>query len=195
MTLLTYFCDMEMNVNWDDWKDLGVELLKDDDEKEASVRSHKKIRRPSLLWEIACDYFQHIDENPWTDIDYKGKDNLRVKYDRKMPYTWQGLNMWLMKYKILTDLDHYRNNTQGLYDNFRGVCELIKKCIYEQKSSGATSGFFNVAIIKAELGLADKVESRVEATVKQEIDYSQLSESALNEIAKQLDKKPKEGNV
>ena len=179
---------MEHNVNWDEWKKLSTDLFGEDDKAEASIDSRKKISRPSLLWEIACDYFKHIDDNPWPDVDYRGKDADMVTYLRKMPYTWAGLNFYLAKHRIVADLDDYRLNTAGLYTNYLGVTKLIKQVMYEQKSSGATSGFFNANIIKAELGLIDRVESKIEAKVSQTVDYSKLSESALNEIAKQLNK-------
>ena len=53
------------------------------------------------------------------------------------------------------------------YKDFSQVITRIGKIIYDQKFSGAASGFFNANIIARDLGLADKKE--IDADVKQEI--------------------------
>ena len=119
----------------------------------------KLFESPELLWESACEYFEWCDENPFIQIDFKGKDADKVEIPRMRPYTWGGLEVYL-------EIESLRNyKTQEGYEDFLQVITRIEKIIYDQKFSGAASGFFNANIISRDLGLADKKE--IEAKIEQ----------------------------
>jgi hypothetical protein len=50
---------------------------------------------PQKLWESACEYFQHCDDNPLIEIDYKGGFATKVEIPRPRAYTMQGLCLYL----------------------------------------------------------------------------------------------------
>lgn len=138
----------------------------------------KLFESPELLWESACEYFEWCDENPFIQIDFKGKDADKVEIPRMRPYTWDGLETFLE----IESLRDYKTNED--YKDFSQVITRIGKIIYDQKFSGAASGFFNASIIARDLGLADKkeIDADVKQEIKSDIDYSKLSDETLKEL-------------
>lgn len=138
----------------------------------------KLFESPELLWESACEYFEWCDENPFIQIDFKGKDADKVEIPRMRPYTWDGLETFLE----IESLRDYKTNED--YKDFSQVITRIGKIIYDQKFSGAASGFFNANIIARDLGLADKkeIDADVKQEIKSDIDYSKLSDETLKEL-------------
>lgn len=138
----------------------------------------KLFESPDLLWESACEYFEWCDENPFIQIDFKGKDADKVEITRMRPYTWDGLETFLE----IESLRDYKTNED--YKDFSQVITRIGKIIYDQKFSGAASGFFNASIIARDLGLADKkeIDADVKQEIKSDIDYSKLSDETLKEL-------------
>ena len=130
---------------------------------------------PQLMWEAACEYFTWCDKHPFYVVEQikqpdKGYyDSKRQKYvtppktiklPKMRPYTMQGLCFYLgcnTKY-----FNHFESSLRGkgkddgpLEDNFSDTIARIKETIYDQKFSGAASGFFNASIIARDLGLRD----------------------------------------
>ncbi|QCW20347.1 DNA packaging protein [Flavobacterium phage FPSV-S1] len=126
----------------------------------------KAFESPEELLKHFVAYCQDVDDNPWIKIDFKGKDADKVEIPMQKPYTWKGFNNYLFFNGLITDLDDYKQNKNGTYDEFSGIIKRIDEIIYDQKMTGATVGAFNSTIIARELGLADKKE--VAATVLQE---------------------------
>lgn len=106
-----------------------------------------------LLWEAACDYFRWCDENPLIEIDYVGKDAVRVEKPKMRAYTMGGLCIYLDCGK-----DYFRQFKEKANPDFSGVITRIEEVIREQKFVGAAAGFLNANIISRDLGLADKQE-------------------------------------
>ena len=125
----------------------------------------KLFSSPEELWNAACDYFKDCEENPFIEIkpmvvsagNNTGSSVEMVPVPKIRPFTWDGLEIFL----DIDRLRHYKTDTN--YQDFLPVIERIGKIIYNQKFSGAASGFFNANIIARDLGLADKkdVEKRV----------------------------------
>lgn len=111
---------------------------------------------PKKLWESACEYFQYIDDNPEIAIDFRGKDATEVDLPKKQPYTIHGLciylNVGLAYFRQFKNSDNFKKN------GFSTIYARIEEVIYDQKFSGAASGFFNYNIIARDLGLVDKKE-------------------------------------
>ena len=168
---------------WEYMKKVGVKAL-----KAIKTGRPKKIESPEKLWDYACEYFAEIDSTPFQKQDFiRGGESagMKVHLDNIRPYSWAGFETHLIKHGIIYKLDNYRSNTNGAYEEFRDVVAGIDKVMFDNKFEGATVGAFNSSIIARDLQLAEVTKSEVKASIKNEIDYSQLSEEALAEIAKQ----------
>lgn len=131
---------------------------------------------PTLLWEAACEYFQWCTDNPIVDPrSFGGKQAIQ------RPFTMQGLCLFL---DCSTGYFRTFKATQDQKEDFLAIILRIEETIYQQKFENAAIGVYNQNIIARDLGLVEKTESKVAAKIDtEEIDYTQLSESALEEIA------------
>lgn len=145
----------------------------------------KKLKSPKHLWDLACEYFKSVDDNPFKKNDFiKGGEfaGVIVKLDQMKPYTWVGLENYLFEKDIIADLNDYELNTDRNYDEYQPVIRAIKKVIWEQSYSGAASNVFNANIIARQLGLIDQSLSKVEMSGA--VDYSKMSPELLEELAR-----------
>lgn len=144
----------------------------------------KIFATPDLLLEAAIEYFQWCDSHPLIEIDFKGKDADRVEIPKMRAYTLHGLCIYLgVNTGYFRDFrDTIKSKSTQLDKDFSSVIAHIEETIYEQKFVGAAAGFLNPNIIARDLGLAEKTESKIDHTLTQALDYSQLSDEALKEI-------------
>lgn len=168
---------------WDYMSKIGVKAI-----KASKAGRPKKIESPEKMWEYACQYFDEVDGTPFKKQDFiRGGTSAgtKVQLDNIRPYSWAGFETYLIKHGIIYKLDHYRANTNDAYEEFRDIVSRIDKVMFDNKFEGATVGAFNASIIARDLQLAEITKSEVTAKVKNEVDYSQLSDEALAELAKQ----------
>ncbi|MCP4764347.1 MAG: DNA packaging protein, partial [archaeon] len=59
--------------------------------KRATHGRDKIFQTPEMFWECSCEYFQHVDENPYLEQNWVGKDGNEVLKNIIKPYTLQGL--------------------------------------------------------------------------------------------------------
>lgn len=118
--------------------------------------------------------------NEWLKIQYVGKEGERVTDAQKVPMTLEGFERYC--YDNHGCVSQYFDNKDGYYTDFVAICTRIRKEIRENQIIGGLLGFYNPSITQRLNGLADKTESKVEATIEN-IDYSKLSDAALQEIA------------
>jgi len=130
----------------------------------------KIFESPETLWEEAKKYFEWCDENPFQEVEQrkgniiiqKGADassidiSPTVELPKMRAYTWEGLEIFL----DVESLREYKTNPT--YKDFSQVITRISKIIYNQKFSGAASGFFNPNIIARDLGLRDQSDIKHE---------------------------------
>lgn len=126
----------------------------------------KLFASPELMWEAACEYFQWCEDNPFTKAEakvvngYKETGSVEIaELPYMRPFTLEGLCSYLDCGTA------YFRNFDPPNEDFRSVVTRIKETIYNQKFSGAASGFFNANIIARDLGLADKKD--IDKTVRQ----------------------------
>lgn len=119
---------------------------------------------PELMWEAACDYFEWCDGNPFMESEAKVVSNGNgegssveiVEVPRMRPYTLHGLCLYL---DCTTNyFKEFKKQGRSKIEDFMPVIEKIEEVIYNQKFSGAASGFLNANIISRDLGLIDKKE-------------------------------------
>lgn len=125
----------------------------------------KLFESPELLWQAACEYFQWCENNPFTKSeaktvnigDYQSQIEI-AKIPMMRPFTIQGLSSYLdCNTQYLAQFEaSLKEKNDALSKDFTLVITRIREAIYNQKFSGAASGFFNANIIARDLGLADK---------------------------------------
>lgn len=119
---------------------------------------------PEILWEACAEYFETCDENPFIKQEAKtvniGNYQSEIAIaDMKVmrPYTIQGLCRYLN-----ANTQYFNQFEDSLKDKederskgFSLILTRVREIIYEQKFSGAASGFFNAMIISRDLSLKD----------------------------------------
>lgn len=121
----------------------------------------KLFESPELMWEAACEYFQWCEDNPFYKSEakvvqggYKEPGSVEIAQLPYMrPFTIQGLCAYLD-----CNSKYFNDFRDAKHEGFSEVLTRITETIYNQKFSGAASGFFNANIIARDLGLADKKE-------------------------------------
>lgn len=116
----------------------------------------KLFASPELLWEAACEYFEWCEEHPFHETKAMavsqgmnaGSEIELIEIPIKRPFTLHGLCLYMD-----CGTAYFRQ-----FKDFPTVIAKIEQTIYDQKFSGAASGFFNANIIARDLGLADKSE-------------------------------------
>lgn len=139
----------------------------------------KLFASPELLWKAATEYFQATDKRKWVKKDWVGKDAYEVERETETPYTLSGLCLYLGCHRA-----YFHDFKKTCSDDFSDVITRIEDIIYTQKFEGATVGVFNANIIARDLGLVDKSDVTTKGEKITTIDYSKLSDGALEEIAK-----------
>ena len=130
----------------------------------------KIFATPEIMWEAACEYFKWCDENPFQEATYQkhktSRDTEKVELlnlPKLRAYTLQGLCLYLdvnTVYFNKFEEERKKENTD-LANDFCKVITRIRETIYDQKFSGAASGFFNANIISRDLGLVDKQQNEI----------------------------------
>jgi hypothetical protein len=139
----------------------------------------KNIKTPQHLWELACDYFTHVDNTPVLKFEQK-KGNTQFPHGQKLttkqilaisnqtvqlpyqrPYTWDGFENYLFLKGVLAKLDDYKANKEGRYSDFTDIIARIDSVIFNNKYTGAAVGLFDPRIVSRDLGLVDKRETTV----------------------------------
>lgn len=127
----------------------------------------KLFETPELMWEAACEYFQWCEDNPFYKSEakvvnggYKEPGSVEIaELPYLRPFTLQGLCLYMDCNTVY--FNHFETQLRKEdphYEGFMQILTRIRETIYNQKFSGAASGFFNANIIARDLGLADKKE-------------------------------------
>lgn len=155
----------------------------------------KLFDSPELLWEEAVKYFQWCVDNPLIEIDYRGKDAVKVELPKMQAFTWSGLEYYLdINLRRYRDAMNDSPNSGGSHDDFVQVVSRINNVIYNQKFTGAAAGFLKESIIARDLGLTDKSEIRqLNVSQTEYIDVTYLSDETLNELNNAAEAKRLEG--
>ena len=112
------------------------------------------------MWNAAVEYFQWCEDNPLIEVDFRGKEMQEVQLPKMRPFTFQGLCRYLdcnILYFNQFEARIKDEKTQEAND-LSLVITRIRETIYEQKFTGAASGFLNPNIIARDLGLTDKTD-------------------------------------
>lgn len=106
---------------------------------------------PDDLWEAACEYFQHVDDNPLEEakiFNFQGEivegtvAKMRVKTETALC--------------LFLDISCVTFRNYKAKEAFLEVTKKIEAVIYSNKFEGASAGLLNPNIIARDLGLTDK---------------------------------------
>lgn len=135
----------------------------------------KNIRNSKHLWQLACDYFADSDSRP-IEVYEQRRGKITVIADseneeafnkaasslvaipRKRAYSWMGFEAYLSEQNILQNLEDYRYNKEGRYDEFAGVIRAIEQIMRAQNFEGVNADEFNPSIMARYLNLVDRQE-------------------------------------
>jgi len=136
----------------------------------------KLFATPDLMWEAACQYFEWCEQNPLLEeqlikrkISRDEEEVDRYQCNKMRAFTIQGLCLYLDCNVVF--FNHFEDSLKGKSDDiskdFSQVISRIREIIYQQKFTGAASGFFNANIIARDLRLheVDK-ESDIEIVIR-----------------------------
>lgn len=122
----------------------------------------KLFATPQLMWEAACEYFEWCIAHPLYEVKPmtisgglgSGSSIEKVKVPHTRVFTMQGLCRYLGC--NTSYFAEFKRNLKKEDVDFSAVIQQIEETVYEQKFSGAASGFFNANLISRDLGLKDQ---------------------------------------
>ncbi len=127
----------------------------------------KYIETPERLWELFEEYVKHEANNPMYKTEYVGKDGNEVQTKLNVPIMFEGFECYLADRQIINDLGDYSKNDDNRYEAYAPIITRIRKNCFVQNFKGASVGLFNANLIAKKLGLIEKVEQKIDATVSQ----------------------------
>lgn len=156
----------------------GDHLFKEGNQlwKRRSKHGRDKIfATPAIMWEAACEYFEHCVNNPFEEEDFVRGGEMagsKVHLNRMRPFTIHGLCLFMhVNTKYFNDFEYrIEEKEDRLSKDFSEVITQIRETIHDQKFSGAAAGFFKENIIARDLGLTDKKDLSVKGVT---IDFSE----------------------
>lgn len=113
----------------------------------------KLIETPEKLYEYFEEYKEYIKTNPRT-IDKALQSGKIAKETLRVPLTMDGFEVFCFQ-KGFT-VEHYFRNTNSAYEDYCGICNIIKKEIRSDQIEGGMVGQYNSSITQRLNGLIEK---------------------------------------
>jgi hypothetical protein len=125
------------------------------------TRIFKEPKELQQAWE---EYKEHlkIEALQWVKIQYVGKEGQRMEDAFKLPYTFDGFNVFC--YNKFGVIRQYFLNQDNLYDDFITICSHIKEEIRANQITGGLLGIYNPSITQRLNSLVEKVQTDVSVT-------------------------------
>jgi hypothetical protein len=127
----------------------------------------KLIKTPEALYELFQTYKTWVINNPITIEDYVGKDAHLVTRNKPRPLSVAGFQVYC--YNNASDVHHYFENTEGRYEDYGGICRVIKREVRQNQIDGGMAGIFNPSITQRLNGLTDKQEIKTDQPTEMKI--------------------------
>lgn len=131
----------------------------------------KLFKSPELLWKAACEYFEWCENNPLIEVKgfaFQGVVTMK-EFPKMRAMTIGGLCLYLD-----CTPDYFRafkNQERKNKADFIPIINKIEQTIYNQKFEGAAADLLNANIIARDLGLADKTEIDMAATITETTNF------------------------
>ena len=113
----------------------------------------KLIETPEKLYDYFEEYKEYIKTNPRT-IDKALQSGKIAKETLRVPLTMDAFEIFCFQ-KGFT-VEHYFRNTNGAYEDYCGICNIIKKEIRADQIEGGMVGQYNSSITQRLNGLIEK---------------------------------------
>lgn len=118
----------------------------------------KKLANPEALYKWYVSYMSDINIHAIFTADWVGKDAKKIHRQHFRPPTWKGFEAYLFRNGVLTNLDDYRSNKNGSYNDFADICRALENDLFDIKFTGAALNLWDSRIIAKELHLAEAIE-------------------------------------
>lgn len=120
-----------------------------------------KIEEPETFVEKAIEYFQNLEENQLSEIDFRGKDATEVSLPKVRIPTKDDFALFcgFCEWKSIED---YKSRSE----DFAQVVTRVEKAIQTSQLQYASAGFAKENIISRLLGLADRQQIDIPKKIK-----------------------------
>ena len=138
----------------------------------------KLIETPEKLYSYFEEYKQYIKTNPRT-IDKALQSGKIAKETLRVPLTMDGFEVFCFQ-KGFT-VEHYFRNTNLAYDDYCGICSIIKKEIRSDQIEGGMVGQYNPSITQRLNNLTEKTDITTDGKGINEIKVNIIKPNNTNE--------------
>lgn len=123
------------------------------------------VLTPDVLWALACEYFQGAGQDVMIKKDFirSGESaGMIVDMPTERPFSWTSFELYVLYKGVRRSIQDIRLNRENQYNEFIPVIQQIDAVIYQQKFDGAAIGGYNPQLIIRDLGLAEKVDAKLQ---------------------------------
>ncbi len=138
----------------------------------------KLIETPEKLYSYFEEYKEYIKTNPRT-IDKALQSGKIAKETLRVPLTMDGFEVFCFQ-KGFT-VEHYFRNTNLAYDDYCGICSIIKKEIRSDQIEGGMVGQYNPSITQRLNNLTEKTDITTDGKGINEIKVNIIKPIDINE--------------
>ena len=138
----------------------------------------KLIETPEKLYSYFEEYKEYIKTNPRT-IDKALQSGKIAKETLRVPLTMDGFEVFCFQ-KGFT-VEHYFRNTNLAYDDYCGICSIIKKEIRSDQIEGGMVGQYNPSITQRLNNLTEKTDITTDGKGINEIKVNIIKPNNTNE--------------
>jgi hypothetical protein len=138
----------------------------------------KLIETPEKLYSYFEEYKEYIKTNPRT-IDKALQSGKIAKETLRVPLTMDGFEVFCFQ-KGFT-VEHYFRNTNLAYDDYCGICSIIKKEIRSDQIEGGMVGQYNPSITQRLNNLTEKTDITTDGKGINEIKVNIIKPNNKNE--------------
>lgn len=132
--------------------------------KAGRPKGTKNIQTPEQMWQLFQEYAEHTKKNPIKVKDWVGGMGKPIIREKEKPLTLEGFELYIWEKGIAEGVEQYFSNREGRYQDFVGICSLIRKKIRQDQIAGGMAGIYNPSITQRLNGLVEKTENKHDVT-------------------------------
>lgn len=126
--------------------------------KNGNVHPSRIFRDPDEL-ERAFELYKEnlkVEAAEWVKVQYVGKEAQRMEDSYKLPYSLDDFQVFC--HKNFGNVHQYFENKDKLYDDFVGICAIIKQEIRANQIRGGLLGIYSPSLTQRLNNITDKIE-------------------------------------
>lgn len=104
-------------------------------------------------------YYKHVKANPRKRTIFVGKDGTPREENIERPVTLDGFYVYCRK--NASDVHNYFENTEGRYDEYKGIVSYVREEIRDDLITGGLCKLYDSPIVSRITGLVDKSEQTI----------------------------------